>query len=69
MSSIQISCAMSPELLRALDSEAYSNDETRAAAIRRVLMAHLREAGRMGLSEPPTHQLGTHNTRYRTGGR
>lgn len=69
MSSIQTSCAMSPELLRALDGEAYSHDETRAATIRRILAAYLREAGRLGLAEPPLFQLGAHNDRYRTGGR
>lgn len=68
-SSPQISITISPELLAALDREAFHNDETRAATVRRILTDELRDIGRMSLKAPPTTQLGQNNSRYRTEGR
>lgn len=60
----RISIAASPELVAALDADAFAYDETRSAAARRILVDHLRDAGRMRLNAPPTHQLGQTNRRY-----
>ena len=65
----QVTVAVSPELLSALDAEAFHGDESRAACIRRILTDELRDIGRMSLKAPPTTQLGMNNPRYRSEGR
>ena len=62
----QISITVSPELLAALDAEAFHGDETRAACVRRILTDELRDLGRLSLKAPPTRQLGMNNSRYRS---
>ena len=62
----QVSVTLSPELLAAIDREAFEGDETRASCIRRILTDELRHVGRMSLKAPPTTQLGQNNPRYRT---
>ncbi|KQQ11531.1 hypothetical protein ASF56_24740 [Methylobacterium sp. Leaf122] len=62
----QISVAVSPELLAALDRLAFENDESRAGTVRRILAEELRDLGRLPLKAPPTVQLGINNSLYRT---
>lgn len=61
----QISVTVSPELLAALDREAFETDETRSACVRRIVTDELRRIGQMAVSSPPTLQLGQNNQRYR----
>lgn len=61
----QISVTVSPELIAALDREAFETDEARSACVRRIVTDELRRIGQLALAAPPTVQLGQNNTRYR----
>lgn len=64
----QLSFAASDELRDALDVEAFRDDETRSAVIRKILAEHLRDVGILKATDPTTTQQGIANCHFRPRG-